>query len=64
MERDKQRFSDRDFVILDMYNEAAYPRDDACKAAIDIDVPLQPGCGTKEYLERRASCVLRAACKC
>jgi histone deacetylase 11 len=45
-------FEDRRVAIFDMFNRSIYPTyDRAALARIDHAVPLDPGCGTQQYLD-------------
>jgi len=52
VERDVMRLGDRDTWVLDVYNRANYPGDQAARGGIGTDVPLKPYTGDAEYLAR------------
>lgn len=41
MARDKLAFQDNDLFIVDVYNQAVFPKDYEAKRGIDVDVPLE-----------------------
>lgn len=49
---------------VDVYRKDIYPRDDAAKAGIDVDVPLPGGTGDGPYLEALSSALEEAFQRC
>ncbi|MEW5316551.1 MAG: hypothetical protein WDW38_007918 [Sanguina aurantia] len=64
VQRDKLFFGDTDLFIVDMYNGRAFPRDERAKAAIDVDVELNPGVSGPAYLAELEKALTAATAGC
>ncbi|MEW5306613.1 MAG: hypothetical protein WDW36_009067 [Sanguina aurantia] len=64
VQRDKLFFGDGDLFIVDMYNGRAFPRDERAKAAIDVNVELNPGVGGPAYLAELDKALAAATAGC
>lgn len=48
--RDKVHFVDADTFIVDLYNAGVFPKDEAARRGIDVEVRLASGCDSQQYL--------------